>query len=229
MRVDGPGDATVVDRWDGGLSWMAHPEETFRRTSHALAADGDCWLVDPLDGKGLDETLAGLGSVAGVTVLSSYHLRDAAEIASRHGVTVHLPASFDDVGHRVDPPVEWITDELGDTGFRVLDAGNPFWEDVALYHPGRRTLVTGDALTTADYHTTADRELQVTPYLAPWPPRKQLSGLAVDRVIVGHGRGVFTDADRALSTALSESRWAGIARAARRLPTLLRAAAVALR
>lgn len=229
MRVDGPGDATVVDRWDGGLSWMAHPEETFRRTSHALVADGAVWLVDPVDGAGLDEALAELGPVAGVAVLSAYHLRDAGAVAARHGVAVHVPGPFDSVADRIDGPVERFAGELADTGFRAVEVGNPLWSEVALSHPDRETLVVGDALTTADYHTTADRDLMVTPYLAPWPPRESLSGRPVERVLVGHGRGVFEDAAAALDRALSESRAAGAGRLARNLPMLVRAAVTALR
>ena len=38
------------------------------------------------------------------------------------------------------------------------------------------------------------------------PPRDALGDLAPDRVLVGHGPGVLTDATTALETALSQSR-----------------------
>jgi hypothetical protein len=229
MRADDRGEVHVVDRWDGGLSWMAHPEETMRRTSHALVVDEAVWLVDPLDGEDLDGVVADLGSVAGVVVLSTYHLRDADAIAERYDVAVHLPAAFDGVADRVDAPVERFDDELAGTGFRAVDLDGRFWTEVALYHPGRGTLVAADVLTTREEHSPEDGRLVVTPYLQLWPPRGPLSGLDVDRVLVGHGTGVFEDADEALVAALSVSRWDALRTVVANLPSLLRAAYVATR
>lgn len=48
-------EVAVVHRWEHDLTWMAHPDERMRHASHALAVDGDLWLVDPLDAEDLDE------------------------------------------------------------------------------------------------------------------------------------------------------------------------------
>jgi hypothetical protein len=56
-----------------------------RRASHALAQDGDVWLVDPVDVAGLDALLAPLGTVRGVLQLLDRHARDCAALARRHG------------------------------------------------------------------------------------------------------------------------------------------------
>ncbi|MFB6081509.1 MAG: hypothetical protein ABEJ67_01680, partial [Halanaeroarchaeum sp.] len=70
-------DPRVVDEWDAGVGWQAHPEETMQRTSHALAVDGDVWVIDPVDAEGVDDLVSDLGDVVGVVVLLDRHQRDA--------------------------------------------------------------------------------------------------------------------------------------------------------
>jgi hypothetical protein len=53
----------TCDEFDGGFGWMQ--EETFRRTSHALVADGRVWLIDPVDEDGLEERVRAAGEPAG--------------------------------------------------------------------------------------------------------------------------------------------------------------------
>lgn len=62
----------TVDRWDGGFGWIAEPEETMQRASHALVDNGDVWIVDPVDTSGLDEQIAEKGEVTGVVVLCPF-------------------------------------------------------------------------------------------------------------------------------------------------------------
>ncbi|MCO8242582.1 hypothetical protein [Haladaptatus sp. AB643] len=112
-------DFRVIDRWDGGVSWLSHPTEEGMRTSHAVTADDDVWLIDPLDAPELDALLDYLGSVVGVAVLCSHHARDAGTIAARHGVSVHVPRWMGRVGERVDAPIERFETTFGDSGFRV--------------------------------------------------------------------------------------------------------------
>ena len=88
-----PSEYDIVDRWDGGIGWLAHPDETGRRTSHAVVgADGGVWVIDPLDAPGIDEELSALGDVRGVLVCSNYHVRDADRFAARHDVPVYCPS-----------------------------------------------------------------------------------------------------------------------------------------
>jgi len=109
-----------IDRWDGGVGWMPHPEEFMQRASHALATDEGVWIVDPVDAEGVDELVAEYGEVVGVVVLSDYHKRDSDVFARRHGVSVHLPAEVDSVAEELDAPTERlkIGEEIG--GYELL-------------------------------------------------------------------------------------------------------------
>ena len=61
------------------------------RTSHALAAAGKVWLVDPVDWPDAIDRATSLGEPAGVLQLLDRHNRDSAAIAERLGVP-HLTA-----------------------------------------------------------------------------------------------------------------------------------------
>jgi hypothetical protein len=115
-----PEDCVVVDEWEDGFSWVAHPNEVGRRTSHAAVGDdGDLWLIDPLDAPGLDERLASLGDVAGVVVCSDYHARDAATLARRHDVSVRVPSWLSRARDRIAGPVASVGGAVVTSGFRV--------------------------------------------------------------------------------------------------------------
>lgn len=228
LKYDTAGeDMSVVHRWDHGLTWMAHPDEQMRRASHALVADDEVWLVDPVDVEGLDDRLAALGEVVGVVVLTNSHGRHAARLADRHGVAVHVPACFDEDAHPVDgfaAPVEPFDDELADTGFELVwEKAASSWREGALYHPDRRTLVVPDALMTALFARREGR-LEVFPPFQFSPPRDALGSMAVDRVLVGHGEPVVEDAREALDRALAGSRRTAATAVARSVPTFARIA-----
>ncbi|MFC7045586.1 hypothetical protein ACFQH6_09375 [Halobacteriaceae archaeon GCM10025711] len=191
----------VIDRWEDGVGWIAHPDETMQRASHAVAVDGDVWVFDPVDAPDLDDLLAELGDVKGVVVTMDRHSRDAAAVATRHHARVHLP-SF--VRVSVDAPVERVGAKLGDTDFRTVKVLNwPWWQEAAFFDG--ETLVVGDALGNASYFTAGDERLGVHPMLRLLPPAA-LRGLAPDRILVGHGTGVLEDATPALDAALRNAR-----------------------
>ncbi|ELY96723.1 hypothetical protein C482_15151 [Natrialba chahannaoensis JCM 10990] len=206
----------VVDRFDGGVGWIAHPDEHMQRASHALVVDGDqtrstsgkdVWVFDPVDAEGLDQLLAEYGAVAGVVVLLDRHTRDAAAIANRHDVPVYLPAAYEGVSEEIDAPVARFSSELSDTGFEahtVVD--NRFWQEVAIYDPERGTLLVPEAVGTVSYFLAGDERLGVHPMLRPVPPTDTLSGFAPERVLVGHGAGVTESAAVALEEALLNAR-----------------------
>jgi len=198
----------VVDRWEEGISWtLAEEIGGMHRTSHAIDTEEGVWLVDPVDAPGLDDELAELGEVAGVTLLLDRHKRDAAEIATRHDVRIALPTRLSGITDELDAPVETYTDSLSDTGFRTVSVvDNQLWHEVALRHPGTGTLIVPEAVGTADFFTTDEERIGVHPALRLFPPRKTLGNLSPDRVLVGHGPGVFDDAANALRVALSRSR-----------------------
>ncbi|PSQ07080.1 hypothetical protein BRC97_05275 [Halobacteriales archaeon QS_6_71_20] len=246
LKGAGVGDGlSVLNRWDRGFSWAAHPEEGFERAAHAIVAgaaggegaggnesgsdgdDGSVWVVDPVDSDGLDGELAELGSVAGVVVLCDNHRRHAGRIADRHGVRVFV---HDHLGNlRVDAPTAAFTDGLADTGFRAVPVVSRLWREIALYHPGRGTLVVGDALTTMDSHTNPGERLAVMPHLRVTPPSDALGGITPKRILVGHGDGVHRGAADALTRALDGARRGAPRAVLGNLPLLVRNAYVTLR
>jgi hypothetical protein len=54
----------VTYRHDWGIGWIAAERAYMRHASHALAHEGGVWLVDPVEGDGLDERLASSGGYA---------------------------------------------------------------------------------------------------------------------------------------------------------------------
>jgi hypothetical protein len=179
----------ICDEFGAGFGWVLR--ETLQRASHALAADGGVWLVDPVDVPGLDERIAALGEPRGVVQLVDRHNRDSAAVAARLGVPHHR-VPFDGVP---DAPFE---------PFRV--ARMPFWREVALWWPGQRTLVTGDALGTLPYFRERDARIGVHPLLRLTPPRA-LGRLEPLHVLCGHGEGLHGESvPDELRSALERSR-----------------------
>ena len=201
------GEIREIDRWDGGVGWIAHPDEQMQRASHALAGDDGVWLVDPVDCDGLDDLVAPFGDVTGVVVLLDRHKRDAASLARRHDVPVYLPRRLRGVAGDIDAQTRTFADTLGETGYRAIPVvDNALWTEVALYDAESGTLVVPEAVGTAEYFSTGAATLGVHPALRALTPRAALGGLTVDRILVGHGEGVFTDASARLDAALRNAR-----------------------
>jgi len=196
-----------IDRFENGVGWIAYPDERMQRASHALAVDGEVWVIDPVDAAGIDDLFAEFGDVTGVVVTLDRHKRDAAAVADRHDVPVYLPEFFDGVTEDIDAAVARFDDELSDTGIRAITiVDNRFWQEVALYNPADGTLVVPEAVGSVAYFRAGDEELGVHPMLRLNPPRTPLRGVVPERVLVGHGAGVMADAARVLETALANSR-----------------------
>lgn len=203
FRITTPADqVSVIERWENGLTWMAHPDAQMQRESHALVADGDVWLVDPLDGGDLDEQLYGVGRVAGVVVLGSEHHRHADRLAARHDVSIHLPEWFEPDAKAFDADVIEFTDALADTGVEAIKLEEGFWQEAGLHHPDRRTLAVSDTFMTALFSSQAGR-VELFPPTRFDPPTDALADLAVDRLLVGHGQPVFEDARARMDRALA--------------------------
>ncbi len=209
MKASGATSLREIDRFDDGVGWISYPEETMQRASHALATDEGLWLVDPVDADGLEDLLAEFGSVAGVVVCLDRHKRDAAAIATRHDVPVHIPAWMSGVADKLDAPVERFDGELGDSGFEsfvIRDSSVPPWQEAGLYNAETGTLVVPESLGTAAYFLADGERLGVHPMLRMIPPREVLSGFSPSRILVGHGAGVLEDAPTALDEALANSK-----------------------
>ncbi|WP_171006583.1 hypothetical protein [Halalkalirubrum salinum] len=209
MKAAGSTALREIDRFEGGVGWIAYPDETMERASHALATDDGVWLVDPVDADGLDDLIAEFGGVAGVAVCLDRHKRDAAAIAARHDVAVHIPEWMTGVESKLDATVKRFGDQLGETGYRtfvVRDSSVPPWQEAGLYNPDTGTLVVPESVGTASYFVTDTEQLGVHPMLRLFPPKRALESYAPERILVGHGDGIHENASRILRDALDGSR-----------------------
>ncbi len=213
MKGDGNPELREIDRFDRGVGWIAYPEETMQRASHALAVPNeetgtdDVWVVDPVDAPGLDDLLTEFGTVAGVVCGLDRHKRDCAAVATRHGVPVFVPEWMDGVAPELDAPVRRFGRRLADSGFesiRIRDSSIPPWQEVGLFDG--ETLVVPESLGSVTYFRGDRERLGVHPMLRLTPPRGPLVALDPDRVLVGHGAGVLDDATTAVRDALDGSR-----------------------
>ena len=173
-----------VDEMDGVLGWIE--DARMSRTSHALAAGGRVWIVDPIEGEEVDERIRSLGEPSGVIQLLDRHERDCESFANRLGVPLHVvPRSLPGSPFELRPVVR----------LRV-------WREVALWWPERRILVCADALGTIQFFRAGDESIGLHPLLRLLPPRG-LRGLDVEHVLVGHGEGLADGpaVERALATA----------------------------
>lgn len=176
---------------DDALSWAVTwtVDEPMERSSHALAADGRVWLIDPMADDAALGAAEALGEVTAVLQLLDRHPRDCATLAARYGVPHHrLP-------HRVpDSPFElrrmmWL----------------PGWREVALWWGEHRALVVAEAVGTASYFAVDGRRLGVHPMLRVKPP-DALRRIDPRVLLCGHGRALHADAASALGEALARSR-----------------------
>ena len=202
MKQSGAGELTVIDRYEEGVGWIAYPDETMRRASHAVESDGGLWILDPVDAAGLDDLLAEYAEPEGVVVLLDRHKRDAAAVANRHDVPVYVPEWMDGVVGDIDAPTQRFGRELA--GFdvdRLVD--NPLWQEATLFDG--ETLVVPESLGTVEYFRAPEETLGVHPMLRVLPPT-DLRGYNPDRLLVGHGEGVFEDVGPAIRRAVDGSR-----------------------
>lgn len=180
----------LVDELEFAVGWIAPEPRFMQRASHAIAAGGGVWLVDPVAEPGALERVRALGEPVGVVQLLDRHGRDCASVAAELGVPHH---------------------EVPD----AAPAGAPFevmpvlarkrWHEVALWFPAEETLVCADAVGTAPYYRARSERLGVSPLLRLTPPRSLLR-VAPLHVLVGHGAGVHEDAAAALRDAVTGAR-----------------------
>ena len=211
LRADQPAqEPAIVDEFDAGFGWIAHPEETMQRACHAVDFGDGVWIVDPVDAPGIDEKIEALGPVKGVAILLDRHERDTAAFANRFDVPVYRPPY---VERAFDAPVELLGATLPGEDVevrRVLDW--PGWSEAALFDG--ETLVLADVLGTVSYFKAGQERLGVHPMVRLAPPRT-LRELSPERVLVGHGAGIHEDATRELRRAIDAGRrglpraWAG--------------------
>lgn len=160
-----------VDELDDSFGWTE--SATMRRTSHALAVNGRVWLIDPIEGDGVEERVRALGEPAGVIQLIDRHSRDGAALAARLRVPLHV-----------------VPESLPETPFRFLPVlRGRWWQEVALWWPEQRILVCADALGTIPFFRAGDEAAGLHPFFRLRRPRS-LAGLDVEHLLVGHGEGI---------------------------------------
>ena len=171
-----------------GFSWVA--DEAVTRTSHALAAVGRVWLVDPVDWPEAIERARSLGEPAGVLQPLDRHNRDCAAMAARLGVP-----------HLVAPRA------VTDSPFEVVEVKRwKRWQEVALWWPEPRLLVVAEAIGTNRFFTGGRSAVGVHLFLRLTPPRT-LAPFEPEHLLVGHGEGVHgSRASAALHEAVRRSR-----------------------
>lgn len=187
-----------------GFSWVV--DEAMERASHALAAGGRVWLVDPVDHPEAMARVATLGTPVAVVQLLDRHNRDCAAIARRLGIP-----------HGKVPP------SVPDSPFEVIELRRwSIWQEIALWWPETRTLVVPEAVGTSPYYVVGRGALGVHPLDRPWPPRRALGHFVPDHLLVGHGEGLHGPAAAdALRFALADSR-RGIVSMLAAMPSLAR-------
>jgi len=190
-----------VTEWDGGISWIAYPDERAQRASHALRTEAGVWIVDPVDADGLDERVGQLGDVAGVLVIQDRHTRGAEAVASRHDVPVYVPDWMTLVREKLEAPAESVGSELPGTNYsvqRLIETDE--WEEAILVDETTNTMVVPEAVGTVEAFREGDNELGAHPALDD-PPRR-LADWTPDRILVGHGTSIHSEAARKLEEAL---------------------------
>lgn len=203
----------VIDRWEDGFGWMAHPGEKGSRASHVIRGTNGVWVFDPLEGPGVHDRLSELGAVAGVVVQDHLHCRDAGAFADRHGVAVHLPAWMDQVAKRFDaptrmfeaPPGELV--ELGESDIwvRTIDPSTA-WREMLVYRPTDGTLRIADMLLNSPVMNVGNEEVGCHFFHRFAPPRNAFTDIDPERLLFGHGAGIFDDAAASLEYTLSHAR-----------------------
>jgi hypothetical protein len=176
-----------VEAHDLGLTWVV--EEPMERAFHALVADGQVWLVDPLDGPEIEDAVA-LGEPAGVLQLLDRHNRDCAKIAGRLEVP-HLK----------------VPDSVPGSPFEAIAAVRiPRWQETALWWPQKKALVVAEVLAANPMHTGGQQRVGMHLFLRPWPP-SSLRGYRPEHLLLGHGRSVHgPEAAADLETAYTRAR-----------------------
>ena len=191
------GDLVFGPERPWGRGWVATQPRAMRRASYALADDGAVWLVDPVDGPGLDDVLAALGRVVGVVQLLDRHGRDGAALAQRHEIPL------------LRNP---LTGVPGSPFVPIPLTQRRRWREVALWWPRHRALAVPEAVGTAPYFPRPGERVGVHPALRLAPPRVLLhADPAV--LLPGHGEplegaGVAAELHRAIRRARRDiPRW----------------------
>ncbi|MBK5231954.1 MAG: hypothetical protein JJE13_03085 [Thermoleophilia bacterium] len=181
--------AVRVDESDIGLTWVQ--DEPMARASHALASDGNVWIVDPVDNPEVMERVAALGTPVAVLQLLDRHSRDCEKVAKR-----------------LDIPLVVLPDEMKSSPFQSIDVvNNRFWKEKALWWQAEQALIISEAVGTNKMAKPGDAGAGVHIMLRAKPPRQALGTYLPQHLLVGHGDPIHGPrATTALQEAMDRSR-----------------------
>ena len=190
---------TIDDSAGFAVTWAL--DEAMQRASHAIAADGKVWFVDPVDvpeavGRALE-----LGEPAGVLQLLDRHPRDCRALAERFAVPrLKLPA------------------DVPGSPFEVFDIVKvPRWHEVGLWWPEHRMLVVPETVGTGPMYRHGDVPAGIHLFLRLRPPTT-LKAYAPEHLLMGHGPALHgAEAGASLATAYQRS-WRDLPGVLVRLP-----------
>lgn len=193
---------TTIHHHELGVTWLE--AGGMQRTAHALRDGERVWLIDPFTDDAALAAAAELGRPVGVIQLLDRHNRDGAALARRFEV-----------------PLWRLPRTVPDSPFTVVSVVSvPGWREVALWWEQQQALVVAEAVGTAPLFALG-RRLGVHPMLRITPPRDALSRHRPERLLVGHGPPIESDAASALTEALAASR-GDLPRLVLALPSLFR-------
>lgn len=169
-----PAPVTFCDELEFAFGWIHPDPDWMERAGHAVLSGGGVWVIDPVDGEGVEERIRALGEPAGVVRLLDRHPRDCKAFAQRLGVPLHR-----------EP-----LDGVAGAPFEVVPVLNiRGWHEVALWFPLERTLVCADALAGAPGYRAPGERVGVHPFLRIRPPRR-LTEYPAEHLLLGHGPGL---------------------------------------
>lgn len=191
--------SAALRRHANGITWLE--SGGMYRSSHAVVDRGRAWLIDPFDDAAALAAVAEQGEAVAVVQLLDRHRRDCASIAQRLGV-----------------PLLRLPSTVPDSPFSAIEVVlRARWKEIALWWPAEQTLIVSEAVGTAPLFALG-RRAGVHPLLRLLPPRAALGARAPERLLVGHGPPLLSDASEALTEALQSAR-RDIPRLVTRLPT----------
>src|SRR3984885_9632668 len=170
-----------------GITWVE--TGSMARAAHAVVDGDQVWLIDPFEDTAALAAAHELGKPTAVLQLLDRHRRDGASIAARLSVPLlQLPAAVPNSPFTV---------------IKVMSRSR--WKEIALWWEAQRTLIVAEAIGTGPLFALG-RRAGVHPLLRLVPPRAAFGGYAPERMLVGHGPPVDSDAASALTEALEKAR-----------------------
>ena len=189
------GAMTVIDEVPGiAFGWLAPTPAFMQRASHAIAADGQVWVVDAVYDAAMLARVRDLGAPAGVVQQLDRHPRDCARVADELDVPLYvLPEQAP-----ADAPFEVIP---------VISSRVARWHEIALWFSDVGVLSVAEAVGGAPYFCAPGDAMGPHPALRLFAPPRRLAGIGCDHVLFGHGPGVHgPDTAHQLSEAIRSSR-----------------------